>query len=193
MEYPDHASQLRTVEYRRTAGYTDHVKDSIDRHVESASTLKFVHMVFASVNGPNQPTERWDFWASDALAALGNTVRNFTAPGIRGLHPEYRSPMAATQSELALTVHATDDAVAECREELYVFACVDGQRVATSPNVVDNIFIEDNDRRATLESATSNGNTVTLTFDRPITQVRTPSDPNHALYDPLANACGSSP
>ena len=29
MEYPDHASQLRTVEYRRTAGYTDHVKDSI--------------------------------------------------------------------------------------------------------------------------------------------------------------------
>ena len=39
MEYPDHASQLRTVEYRRTAGYADHVKESIDNHVESASTL----------------------------------------------------------------------------------------------------------------------------------------------------------
>ena len=135
-------------------------------------TTKTVTVVLASPAGPDQARDGRDFEVSAGGETKVGNNRPFNGPAITGTQPHYQIALSPSDIETTLTVEAVDDTVAECREELYVYAYTDygtpnQKRITQYPNkyVARNIFIEDNDRRAKLERAVIDGRTVTLTFD----------------------------
>ena len=156
-------------------------------------TAETVTMVLASAQGPDQPRETSDFRVTTADdEPLAGTDRPFTVPGRTGRHPHphYAVAFAPADSEAMVKVGAVDDDVSECREELFVYAYTDygtsaEKRISTRPlTVAHSIFMEDDDRQATLESATIDGATATLTFDRAVTPVTEPGDSGDPGYKP---------
>ena len=150
--------------------------------------------MLASRGGADRPRAATDYILRSGTTPLTHSNRAFDVPGLSGAQPHFTLPMPPSLDEFTLTLKTIEDEVAECREELFAYAWIhdatdpaNRSRIDADPRRSDNIFIEDDDRRATLESATINGDTVTLTFDQPITEVRAPSDPNHPLYDALAS------
>ena len=156
-------------------------------------TAETVTMVLASAQGPDQPRETSDFRVTTADdEPLAGTDRPFTVPGRTGRHPHphYAVAFAPADSEAMVKVGAVDDDVSECREELLVYAYTDygtaaEKRISTRPSTVaHSIFLEDDDRQATLESAAIDGATATLTFDRAVALVTEPDDPGDPGYKP---------
>ena len=108
--------------------------------------------------------------------------------GLAGTQPHFTLPMPPLLEDLTLTLTTIEDEVAECHEELFAYAWIhdatdaaNRTRFVADPKRSDNIFIEDDDPHAKLESARIDGATVTLTFDRAIdqTEVAGPGDPDH--------------
>ena len=156
-------------------------------------TAETVTMVLASAQGPDQPRETSDFRVTTADdEPLAGTDRPFTVPGRTGRHPHphYAVAFAPADSEAMVKVVAVDDDVSECREEILVYAYTDygtaaEKRISTRPSTVaHSIFLEDDDRQATLESAAIDGATATLTFDRAVALVTEPDDPGDPGYKP---------
>ena len=146
---------------------------------------KQVAVVLASRSGPDQPRKTTDFVLNDLFAgATADAIASRPVPGFPGTHPTYGVIFSDVTTTGELRLYARDDAVSECREELYVYAYVDEERIATSPNVINSIVIEDDDRQPRIESATINGQTVTLTFDQSLELVTEPSDANDPGYQP---------
>ena len=115
--------------------------------------------------------------------------RQFNAPSnvpaLTGRQSEYAPIILVGSPNLVLTLTGRDDEVAECREELFVFAYTTEGRIASSGTALNSFFIEESDTRAVLESYSINGSTVTLTFDRAISRI-SPPGPGETLYE--ANA-----
>ncbi len=156
-------------------------------------TAETVTMVLASAQGPDQPRETSDFRVTTADdEPLAGTDRPFTVPGRTGRHPHphYAVAFAPADSEAMVKVRAVDDDVSECREEILVYAYTDygtaaEKRISTRPSTVaHSIFLEDDDRQATLESAAIDGATATLTFDRAVALVTEPGDADDPGYKP---------
>ena len=156
-------------------------------------TAETVTMVLASAQGPDQPRETSDFRVTTADdEPLAGTDRPFTVPGRTGRHPHphYAVAFAPADSEAMVKVGAVDDDISECREEILVYAYTDygtaaEKRISTRPpTVAHSIFLEDDDRQATLESATIDGATATLTFDRAVALVTEPDDTGDPGYKP---------
>ena len=156
-------------------------------------TAETVTMVLASAQGPDQPRETSDFRLTTADdEPLAGTDRPFTVPGRTGRHPHphYAVAFAPADSEAMVKVGAVDDDVSECREEILVYAYTDygtaaEKRISTRPSTVaHSIFLEDDDRQATLQSAAIDGATATLTFDRAVALVTEPDDTGDPGYKP---------
>ena len=150
-------------------------------------TAKTVTVVLASAEEPDRAGEDTDFSLANGDAVLSPTNRLLTAPGRRGTYPHYQIPFSTGDTELALTLEATDDTVGECREEIDVYAYTDygrstQERITQRPlTVAHGIVIEDDDTEAKVESAVINNRTVTLNFDQAITQIYPPGpgDPGY--------------
>ena len=155
---------------------------------------KILTIVLAGRGGADRPRVATDYTLRRGATPFGHSNRAFGVPGLGGAQPHFTLPMPPLLEDLTLTLETIEDEVAECREELFAYAWIhdvtdpaNRTRFVADPKRSDNLFIEDDDRRATLESATIHGDTVTLTLDQPITEIRAPSDPNHPLYDALAS------
>ena len=135
-------------------------------------TLKNITLVLASHTGADRPIVTQDFWVSVSGNVRSSYEDPFNAGGFSGLQRHFDIPMLATDSELIVEVNATDDGVSECRESVTAFAYRDyGTSSQTKIGATHTIRIEDDDNRPTLESATVDGRTVTLTFTAPMTYV----------------------
>ena len=152
------------------------------------ASTKIVTVVLAGADVLDGTGEVTDFSLANGDAVLSATNLPLPAPGRAGTYPHYDIAFAAGETELALTLEATEDTVAECREDLFVYAYTDygrstEQRITQRPlTSAHNVFIEDDDAQAKIESAVIDSRTVTLTFDQAITLVR-PPQPGDADYD----------
>ena len=152
------------------------------------ASAKTVTVVLAGADILDEDEQNTDVTLANGDAVLSATNQLLNAPGRRGTYPHYNIAFAAGETELALTLDATEDTVAECREDLFVYAYTDygrstEQRITQRPlTSAHNVFIEDDDAQAKIESAVIDSRTVTLTFDQAITLVR-PPQPGDADYD----------
>ena len=155
-----------------------------------ARVEKVLTVVLASRGGADRAGVATDYILRRGTTSLEHSDRDFDELGLAGVQPHFTLPMPALLDELTLTLETVEDEVAECREEIFAYAWIhdvtdpaNRTRIDADPRRSDNIFIEDDDPHAKLESARIDGATVTLTFDRAITQTEaaSPGDPE---YDP---------
>ena len=91
--------------------------------------------------------------------------------------PHYTLTLPAGETQIEVFIAAVDDEEAECQETIFLYVFHGGYRQKTSLN------IKANDLRPEIESAEVNGNTATLTFNRPLQWIKPPpDDPNY--YSP---------
>ena len=161
---------------------------------------KNVTLVIAKAGGiPGNFEPDDDFTVRDVAYTSGEnaptTRRSFTAPAnassLSGRQAHYTTFMLPNFTNVTMRITTQDDSFAECRERYFVFAYTDygnanQQRIAASANDINSFFIDDDDGRGVLESSTLDGSTVTLTFDRSLSQ-RSPPGPGEPEYDPNAN------
>ena len=142
-------------------------------------TLKKVTVVLASHSGPDQARPGSDFgliWNGSAQASQRKT---FNQGGFSGIHPHYDVFITHTETSIAVDVPASDDRVSECPESVTAFAYLDYETGSpTQIGTAHTIRINDDDTAPTLETATVDGRTVTLTFTAPVTYVAPESDPH---------------
>ena len=107
-------------------------------------------------------------------------------PQLRARQSLWTPVLSPGDTSIELTVDASEDAISECRETFHVFAALDGQRITTTPDAIDTITIFDDDnrpdegqpdQRPTVQSATVDGRTVTLTFSGALAEVNPGDDP----------------
>ena len=155
-----------------------------------AGVEKVLTVVLASRGGADRAGIATDYILRRGTTSLEHSDREFDEPGLAGVQPHFTLPMPALLDELTLTLETVEDEVAECREEIFAYAWIhdatdpaNRTRIDDDRRRSDNIFIEDDDPHAKLESARIDGATVTLTFDRVIDQTEAagPGDPE---YDP---------
>ena len=153
-----------------------------------AGVEKMLTIVLAGRGGADRPRVATDYILRRGTTPFRHSNRAFDVPGLSGAQPHFTLPMPPSLDKLTLTLKTIEDEVAECREELFAYAWIhdatdagNRSRIDTDPRRSDNIFIEDDDPHAKLESAQIDGATVTLTFDRAInqTEVARPGDPDH--------------
>ena len=153
-----------------------------------AGVEKVLTVVLASRGGADRAGIATDYILRRGTTSLGHSDRAFDELGLAGVQPHFTLPMPAMLDELTLTLETVEDEVAECREEIFAYAWIhdvtdpaNRTRIDADPRRSDNIFIEDDDPHAKLESARIDGATVTLTFDRAIDQTEAagPGDPDH--------------
>ena len=164
------------------------------------TTGKTVTLVIAKPGGiqgnfePDGDFSVTDLEFTDGLNAPTQR-RSFTAPAnassLSGRQAHYTTVMVPGFTSIRMRVDTEDDAVSECRQQQYYFAYTgygssNQQRIAASANDINSFFIDDDDGRGVLESSTLDGSTVTLTFDRSLSQ-RSPPGPSEPEYDPNAN------
>ena len=155
-----------------------------------AGVEKVLTVVLASRGGADRAGIATDYILRRGTTSLGHSDRAFDELGLAGVQPHFTLPMPALLDELTLTLETVEDEVAECREEIFAYAWIhdatdpaNRTRIDADPRRSDNIFIEDDDPHAKLESARIDGATVTLTFDRVIDQTET-AGPGHPDHDP---------
>ena len=153
-----------------------------------AGAEKVLTIVLASRGGEDRARAGTDYILRRGTTPLAHSDRAFDVLTLAGAQPHFTLPMPPSLQEVTLTLETIEDEVAECREELFVYAWIHdatdaGNRARIDADLrrSDNIFIEDDDPHAKLESAQIDGATVTLTFDRAIdeTEVAGPGDPDH--------------
>ena len=153
-----------------------------------AGVEKVLTVVLASRGGADRAGIATDYILRRGTTSLGHSDRAFDELGLAGVQPHFTLPMPALLDELTLTLETVEDEVAECREEIFAYAWIhdvtdpaNRTRIDADPRRSDNLFIEDDDPHAKLESARIDGATVTLTFDRAIDQTEAagPGDPDH--------------
>ena len=153
-----------------------------------AGVEKVLTIVLASRGGADRPRAATDYILRSGTTSLTHSDRAFGVATLSGAQPHFTLPMPPSLQELTLTLKTIEDELAECREELFAYAWIhdvtdpaNRTRIVADPRRSDNIFIEDDDPHAKLESAQIDGATVTLTFDRAIdqTEVAGPGDPDH--------------
>ena len=153
-----------------------------------AGVEKVLTVVLASRGGADRAGVATDYILRRGTTSLGHSDRDFDELGLAGVQPHFTLPMPALLDEITLTLETVEDEVAECREEIFAYAWIydvtdpaNRTRIDADPRRSDNIFIEDDDPHAKLESARIDGATVTLTFDRAInqTEAASPGDPDH--------------
>ena len=153
-------------------------------------TLKRVTVVLASHSGPDQAKPGSDFWLIWNGIVRGREGKTFNQGGFSGIHPHYDVFITQDETDLTADIVAIDDDVSECRESVTAFAYLDydtpnqrqigtGQRIAifdndNRPNL-DGVDLETD--LPTLESATVDGRTVTLTFNGDLTEANPGDDP----------------
>ena len=153
-------------------------------------TLKTVTVVLASHSGPDQAKAGSDFSLIENAMTPPSQDRPFNHGGFSGLHPHLHVHLTPTGPDLTVDIVAIDDDLSECRESVTAFAYLDydtpnqtqigtGQRIAifdndNRPNL-DGVDLETD--LPTLESATVNGRTVTLTFNGDLTEANPGDDP----------------
>ena len=150
-------------------------------------TLKTVTVVLASHNGPDQARPGSDFRLIENGVVRPSQTVPFNQGGFSGRHPHYQVHMTDTLTDLTADIVAIDDDVSECRESVTAFAYLDydtpnqmqigtGQRIAILDN--DNRPDEGQpDQRPSVQSATVDGRTVTLTFSEALIEVNPSDDP----------------
>ena len=150
-------------------------------------TLKTVTVVLASHSGPDQARPGSDFRLIENGVVRPSQGAPFNQGGFSGIHPHYQVHMTDTLTDLTADVLASDDDVSECRESVTAFAYLDydtpnqmqigtGQRIAILDN--DNRPDEGQpDQRPSVQSATVDGRTVTLTFSEALIEVNPSDDP----------------
>ena len=147
-------------------------------------TLKIVTVVLASHSGPDQAKPGSDFGLIENELLQPSVEIPFNQGGFSGRHPHYRMYLTGTLTSITADVLAGDDHVSECPESVTAFAYLDyGTGSQTQIGTAHTIRINDDDTAPTLETATVDGRTVTLTFTTPVTRVRPPGDPNHIDYE----------
>ena len=155
-----------------------------------AGVEKILTIVLASRGGADRPRVATDYILRSGTTPISHSDRAFDVPGLAGAQPHFTVAMPALLEELALTLETVEDEVAECHEELFAYAWIhdltdpaNRTRIVADARRSDNLFIEDDDPHAKLESAQIDGATVTLTFDRTIdeTEAAEAGDPD---YDP---------
>ena len=153
-----------------------------------AGAEKVLTIVLASRGGEDRARAGTDYILRKGTTPLAHSDRAFDVLTLSGAQPHFTLPMPPSLQEVTLTLETIEDEVAECREELFAYAFIHDaadpasrSRIVADPRRSDNIFIEDDDPHAKLESAQIDGATVTLTFDRAIdeTEVAGPGDPDH--------------
>ena len=153
-----------------------------------AGVEKVLTVVLASRGGADRARAGTDYILRRGTTPLAHSDRAFDVATLAGAQPHFTLPMPPSLQEVTLTLETIEDEVAECREELFVYAWIHdatdaGNRARIDADLrrSDNIFIEDDDPHAKLESAQIDGATVTLTFDRAIDQIEVagPGDPDH--------------
>ena len=153
-----------------------------------AGAEKVLTIVLASRGGEDRARAGTDYILRRGTTPLAHSDRAFDVATLSGTQPHFTLPMPPLLQELTLTLETIEDELAECREELFAYAFIHDAtdpasrtRIVADPRRSDNIFIEDDDPHAKLESAQIDGATVTLTFDRAIdqTEVAGPGDPDH--------------
>ena len=153
-----------------------------------AGVEKVLTVVLASRGGADRAGIATDYILRKGTTSLEHSDRAFDELGLAGVQPHFTLPMPALLDELTLTLETVEDEVAECREEIFAYAWIhdatdpaNRTRIDADPRRSDNLFIEDDDPHAKLESARIDGATVTLTFDRVIDQTEAagPGDPEH--------------
>ena len=153
-----------------------------------AGAEKVLTIVLASRGGEDRARAGTDYILRRGTTPLAHSDRAFGVLTLSGAQPHFTLPMPPSLQELTLTLETIEDEVAECREELFAYAWIhdaadpgNRSRIDADLRRSDNIFIEDDDPHAKLESAQIDGATVTLTFDRAIdeTEVAKAGDPDH--------------
>ena len=153
-----------------------------------AGAEKVLTIVLASRGGADRARAGTDYILRRATTPLAHSDRAFDVLTLAGAQPHFTLPMPPSLQELTLTLETIEDELAECREELFAYAWIhdaadpgNRSRIDADLRRSDNIFIEDDDPHAKLESAQIDGATVTLTFDRAIdeTEAAGPGDPDH--------------
>ena len=153
-----------------------------------AGVEKVLTVVLASRGGADRAGVATDYILRRGTTSLGHSDRDFDELGLAGVQPHFTLPMPALLDEITLTLETVEDEVAECREELFAYVWIhdvaapaNRTRIDADPRRSDNIFIEDDDPHAKLESAHIDGATVTLTLDRAIhqTEVAESGDPDY--------------
>ena len=153
-----------------------------------AGVEKVLTIVLASRGGEDRARAGTDYILRRGTTPLAHSDRAFDVLTLSGAQPHFTLPMPPSLQELTLTLETIEDELAECREELFAYAWIhdaadpgNRSRIDADLRRSDNIFIEDNDPHAKLESAQIDGATVTLTFDRAIdqTEVAKAGDPDH--------------
>ena len=154
-------------------------------------TTKTVTVVVASPDVRDRARAGSDFDVSAGGQTMAAADRPFNRLRFTGGQPHYEIDLSPTDIDMTLTVAAVDDSVAECREEIFIFAYTDygtsnERRITQYANkyVARNVFIEDDDNRAELVNAIVDSRTVTLTFDQVMRLVEEPDDPDDPGYKP---------
>ena len=151
--------------------------------------LKTVTVVLASHSGPDQAKAGSDFRLIENAMTPPSQDRPFNQGGFSGLHPHLHVHLSPAVTDLTADIVASDDDVSECRESVTAFAYLDygtsnqmqigtGQRIAIFDN--DNRPDEgqpEPNQRPTVQSATVDGRTVTLTFSEALSEVNPADDP----------------
>ena len=153
-----------------------------------AGAEKVLTIVLASRGGEDRARAGTDYILRRGTTPLAHSDRAFDVLTLSGAQPHFTLPMPPSLQEVTLTLETIEDELAECREELFAYAWIhdaadpgNRSRIDADLRRSDNIFIEDDDPHAKLESAQIDGATVTLTFDRAIDQIEVagPGDPDH--------------
>ena len=151
-------------------------------------TMKLLTLVLASHPGPDQPKAPADFSVRTGTTIANTYETPFAEGGYSGRQRHVSLHIPAGKRSLVATLHATDDELSECREDMEAFVYLDygtsnQRQVGTSLPVT----IADNDNRPEvtpesypdpmMTSATVSGRTVTLTFDKALIEVDPADDP----------------
>ena len=153
-----------------------------------AGVEKVLTVVLASRGGADRARAGTDYILRRGTTPLAHSDRAFGVATLSGAQPHFTLPMPPSLQEVTLTLETIEDELAECREELFAYAWIhdaadpgNRSRIDADLRRSDNIFIEDDDPHAKLESAQIDGATVTLTFDRAIDRIEVagPGDPDH--------------
>ena len=151
--------------------------------------LKGVTIVLASHSGPDQAKPGSDFGLVENGVRRPSQRLTFNQEGFSGRQPHYVVHLTGTLTDVTANIVAGDDEVSECRESVTAFAYLDYD----TPNQMQigtgqRIAILDNDNRPdggqplpaqqpTIDSATVEGRTVTLTFSEALIEVNPSDDP----------------
>ena len=150
-------------------------------------TLKAVTVVLASHSGPDQARPDSDFWLIWNGITRGRVWKTFNQGGFSGIHPHYDVFITQDETDLTADIVAIDDDVSECRESVTAFAYLDydtPNQMQIGQSLPITIFDDDNrpdegqpDQRPSVQSATVDGRTVTLTFSEALIEVNPSDDP----------------